>query len=77
MIERPDPPSEEKIHRELWDDDEAPPDALPANPGMRKFVIAVYILIVICVVLGLLLSMVWSGLSIDDWSLPLPETWSV
>lgn len=76
MIERPDPPPKD-VYQELWDDDEAPPDALPANPGMRKLVIAIYILIVFCVVLGLLLSMVWSGLFVDDWSIPLPDAWSI
>jgi hypothetical protein len=75
MIDRPEPPSEEADH-EIWEE-EAPPDALPANPAMRKIVIAIYILIVVCVVLGLLLSMIWSGLFVDDWSLPLPDAWSI
>lgn len=59
------------------DEDEAPPDALPASPGMRKLVIAIYILIVICVVLGLVLSLVWSGIVTDRWGIPMPEPWSV
>lgn len=70
MHEPPPLPPEDEF------DDEAPPDALPASPGMRKLVIAIYILIVICVVLGLLLSLVWSGIIADNWSFPLPEPWS-
>lgn len=72
MLEHPPPPPD--IDE---DENEAPADALPASPGMRKLVIAIYILIVICVVLGLLLSLVWSGIIADNWSFPLPEPWSV
>ena len=57
--------------------EEAPPDALPASPGLRKVAIAIYILIVICVVAGLLLSLVWSGFFADRWSPPLPERWTI
>jgi ABC-type Fe3+ transport system permease subunit len=59
------------------DEEEAPPDALPASPGMRKVAIVIYILIVVCVILGLLLSLVWSGFWADRWGNPLPDTWSV
>lgn len=58
-------------------EDEAPADALPASPGLRKLVIAIYILIVVCVILGLLLSLVWSGIVTDRWGIPMPEPWSV
>ncbi len=58
-------------------EDEAPPDALPASPGLRRVAIAVYILIVVCVILGLVLSLIWSGIVSDRWGIPLPETWSV
>jgi hypothetical protein len=59
------------------EEDEAPADALPARPGLRRLVIAIYILIVICVVGGLLLSMVWSGIFSSRFGFPLPEAWSV
>lgn len=71
MHEPPPIPSEEEF------EDEAPPDALPASPGMRRLVIALYILIVVCVILGLLVSLVWSGFWADRWGNPLPDTWSV
>ena len=71
MIEPPATPPEEDF------EDEAPPDALPASPGMRRLVIALYILIVVCVSLGLLVSLVWSGFWADRWGNPLPDTWSV
>lgn len=59
------------------DADEAPPDAFPASPGLRRLAIAVYIVIVLCVILGLLLSLVWSGIVSNRWGIPLPQTWSV
>jgi hypothetical protein len=59
------------------DEDEAPPDALPASPVLRKVVIAIYILIVICVIGGLLLSMVWSGIFSNRFGFPLPDAWSI
>lgn len=58
-------------------EDEASTDVWPDSPGRRKVAIAIYILIVFCVIAGLLLSMVWSGIFADRWSFPLPETWSV
>lgn len=64
-------------HDEYEDEDEAPPDALPASPGLRRIAIAIYVLIVVCVILGLLLSLVWSGIVSDRWGIPLPQTWSV
>lgn len=73
MMEQQDRPPENVDELE----DEAPPDALPASPGMRRLVIAIYILIVICVVLGLLLSMVWTGIFADRFGFPLPESWSI
>jgi hypothetical protein len=72
MMERPD-----EQHIPFDEEDEAPPDALPASPGLRKVAIAIYILIVFCVVGGLLLSLVWSGILADRWSIPLPDRWSV
>lgn len=73
MVEPPTPPPDDEYAYE----DEAPPDALPASPGLRRVAIAVYIFIVICVILGLLLSLVWSGIVSDRWGIPLPQTWSV
>jgi hypothetical protein len=59
------------------EENEAPPDALPARPGLRRLVIAIYILIVICVISGLLLGMVWSGIFSNRFGFPLPEALNV
>lgn len=70
---------DEQRYRELFpedDEEEAPADALPASPRLRKVAIAIYILILICVIGGLLLSMVWSGIVADRWSVPFPEPFS-
>jgi hypothetical protein len=57
--------------------DEAPPDALPASPGLRRLAIVIYVMIVVCVVLALLLGMIWGGISADRFGFPLPESWSI
>lgn len=72
-------PPEDEIDDAFEDDveEEAPPDALPASPGLRKVAIALYILIIICVIGGLILSLVWSGIFADRWGFPLPDAWSI
>lgn len=74
----PSPPTDDEGRLIADPAEEEPIDALPLNPWARRLVIGMYILIVTCVILGLLLSLVWSGILAEwfgaDFSIPWPET---
>lgn len=54
-------------------DQDAPADALPARPWLRRLVIGIYVLIVLCVVISLLGLLFYSGFLDFPFEGPLPR----
>lgn len=55
------------------EDQDAPADALPSRPGLRRLVIAIYLIVVLCVIISLIGLMFYSGFLDFPFEGPLPR----